>query len=243
MEPSSGSNVIPRRARPSLAGAMPHSHTNLSQTPNSQLTRPDAPLFVLIILGRKHPEARTEQSRHTPIQTTSPLSHTMRPYGQLGQDEQWLQRHPEAGSSWPSWSKASYIHTSTSISTRHLPPAPNSTPDPSRCPPRPRLAAPPARESSVVLPPPRPPPPPRRPTRGAAATHPGCAGWSWKASCALTAASRRPPPCASRTPARPARARRGFPAGLAFDQFARPQEARRPRARAAPRRTWFGVAG
>ena len=27
--------------------------------------------------------------------------------GQLGQ-EQWLQRHPEAGSSWPSWPKTSY---------------------------------------------------------------------------------------------------------------------------------------
>ena len=26
---------------------------------------------------------------------------------QLGQDEPWLQRHPEAGSSWPSWPQAS----------------------------------------------------------------------------------------------------------------------------------------
>jgi hypothetical protein len=27
--------------------------------------------------------------------------------GQLDQDAQWLQRHPEAGSSWPSWSMGS----------------------------------------------------------------------------------------------------------------------------------------
>ena len=30
---------------------------------------------------------------------------------QLGQDGQWLQRHPEAGSSWPGWPKASYSLT------------------------------------------------------------------------------------------------------------------------------------
>ena len=31
-------------------------------------------------------------------------------YRAVGQ-EQWLQRHPEAGSSWPSWPKASHIWT------------------------------------------------------------------------------------------------------------------------------------
>jgi len=35
-------------------------HTYLSQTHNSQLKHPDAPLFVLIILGRIQPKARRE---------------------------------------------------------------------------------------------------------------------------------------------------------------------------------------
>jgi len=32
--------------------------------------------------------------------------------------EQWLQRHPEAGSSWPSWSKASHIFVSIGLTEK-----------------------------------------------------------------------------------------------------------------------------
>ena len=45
-------------------------------------------------------------TRLTPLTSDYVFQETSTPYGAVKPD-QWLRRHPEAGSSWPSWPKAS----------------------------------------------------------------------------------------------------------------------------------------
>jgi len=54
---------------------------------------------------QKRKKERKTRPKHSPQAETphTPLYREVEP-------EQWLQRHPEAGSSWPSWPKASHPH-------------------------------------------------------------------------------------------------------------------------------------